>query len=161
MTPPPPRAGEAVGIAGGDGGDAGGGGGGPGGAVADGFARSDFADLDYRECEGHHGACRGERQAAVEADAGAGEVVVDVGAEEDTAGGGETAADAGEAGGHGGEGVRLGGVHRIVGRVGAGEVAEHEDGVQAGVEVEGGFELGRIVSGRDIASLVGDTLPDL
>ena len=100
---------QAVGVAGGDGGDAGGAGGGPGGAVADRLAGRQVADLDHRQRQRHHRPRRGERQPAVEADAGAGQAVVEGRAEQDAAGGGEAAADPGKPRGEAVEGGRPGG----------------------------------------------------
>ena len=66
------------------------------------------------------------------------------GAEQDAAGRGEAAADAGQPGGERVERFGLPAVHRVVGRVGAGEVAEGEDGREAGEKLGGGVEVGGV-----------------
>ena len=73
--------------------------------------------------------CLGEGLAAIEADAGAGEIEMILGAEQDAAGGGKAARDA-RAIGHAMELRQLGRVHRMVGFIGAGEVGHQEIGAR-------------------------------
>src|SRR5690606_33831615 len=80
---------QPVGIAEADRGDAAGALGRPAGAIADTLAGGEVAYLDDRRLQPDDGTRRGEGPAAIEADAGPGEVAAELGAEQHPGGGRE------------------------------------------------------------------------
>ena len=99
----------------------------PGVAVTDGLERADQPRLDHGQIEAHNGGCIGKRFAAVEADTGAGQLEVILGAQQNTTRCRQRTATC-NAIGHLAEDAKLLGVHRVFGLISTGQVAHHKTG---------------------------------